>query len=213
MPVPIIAAGAAAVAARLAVKKVAQEVAKKAAKATAAKTAQIAKNSVKVKPAKKTVGNPPNNTKAWESVLSSASRGGVGRTMGKVKDARVAKSTKPTADTAKAANSNRPKVNSSNSVKVLPRKTAPKTDLSNRGTKPTRVERSERAAELSFKKAEGRYEGEYLTRMTGLRGPRGVTSQSTRGQGTRSLRKEAAINKEAKAKIVKINSQRNLKAK
>lgn len=99
------------------------------------------------------------------------------------------------------------------SVKVLPRKTAPKTDLSSRGVKPTRTQRSERAAELSFKKAEGRYEGEYLTRMTGLRGPKGVTSQSTRGQGTRSLRKEAAINKEAKAKIVKINSQRNLKAK
>jgi hypothetical protein len=143
MPVPIIAAGAAAVAARLAAKKLAQEAAKKAAKAAAAKTAKIAKNS----------------------------------------------------------------------VKVLPRKTAPKTDLSNRGVKPTRVQRSERAAELSFKKAEGRYEGEYLTRMTGLRGPKGVTSQSTRGQGTRSLRKEAAINKEAKAKIVKINSQRNLKAK
>lgn len=99
------------------------------------------------------------------------------------------------------------------SVKVLPRKTAPKTDLSSRGAKPTRLERSERAAELSFKKAEGRYEGEYLTRMTGLKGPKGVTSQSTRGQGTRSLRKEAAINKEARAKIVKINSQRNLKAK
>lgn len=53
MPVPIIAAGAAAIAARLAAKKVAQEVAKKAAKAAAAKTAQIAKNSVKVKPAAK----------------------------------------------------------------------------------------------------------------------------------------------------------------
>jgi len=99
------------------------------------------------------------------------------------------------------------------SVEVLPRKTAPKTDLSSRGAKPTKSQRSERAAELSFKKAEGRYEGEYLTRMTGLRGPKGVTSQRTRGQGKRSLRKEAAINKEAKAKIVKINSQRNLKAK
>ena len=91
------------------------------------------------------------------------------------------------------------------SVKVLPRSTAPKTDLSNRGVKPTRVERSERAADLSFKKAEGRYEGEYLTRMTGLRGPKGITSQSTRGQGTRSLRKEDAIKKEAKP-VIKINT-------
>lgn len=99
------------------------------------------------------------------------------------------------------------------SVKVLPRNSASGPGLETRGVKPTRLQRSERAAELSFKKAEGRYEGEYLTRMTGLRGPKGVTSQRTRGQGTRSLRKEAAINKEAKAKIVRINSQRNLEAK
>ena len=89
MPVPIIVAGAAAVAARLAAKKVAQEVAKKAAKAAAAKTAQIAKNSVVKKPARKPVGNPPNMTKSTEEMLSSASRGGVGRgSLGKAKTAR-----------------------------------------------------------------------------------------------------------------------------
>lgn len=97
-------------------------------------------------------------------------------------------------------------------VKVLPRKTAPKTDLSSRGAKPTKSQRSERAGDLYFNKAEGRWEGEYLTKMTGLRGPKGVTSQSARGQGERSLRKTAAIKKEAKP-VVKINSQRNLKAK
>ena len=91
-------------------------------------------------------------------------------------------------------------------VTVKPGRTATGPGLETRGIKPTRTQRSERAAELSFKKAEGRYEGEYLTRMTGLRGPKGVTSQSTRGQGARSLRKEAAINKEAKTKIVRINS-------
>ena len=50
------------------------------------------KSGVSVKPAAKQIGNPPNNTKAWESVLSSASRGGIGSTMGKLKDARVAQS-------------------------------------------------------------------------------------------------------------------------
>ena len=69
MPVPIIAAGAAAVAARLAAKKLAQEAAKKAAKAATAKTAQIAKNSVKVKPAAKSVSNPPDRSKVLDKQL------------------------------------------------------------------------------------------------------------------------------------------------
>jgi hypothetical protein len=50
------------------------------------------KSNVRVKPAAKQVGNPPNDTKAWESVLSSASRGGVGKTMAKAKDVRKFKS-------------------------------------------------------------------------------------------------------------------------
>lgn len=112
----------------------------------------------------------------------------------------------------KEAAKRKPLAEPKSAVKVLPRKTAPKTDLSSRGAKPTRSERTERAADLYFNKAEGRWEGEYLTRMTGLKGPRGVTSQSTRGQGARSLRKEAAIKKEVKP-VVKINSQRNLKKK
>ena len=122
--------------------------------------------------------------------------------------ATVAKASKA-AKTAKAAKTlTEPK----SAVKVLPRKTAPKTDLSSRGAKPTKSQRSERASDLYFNKAEGRWEGEYLTQMTGLRGPKGVTSQSARGQGERSLRKTAAIKKEAKP-VVKINSQRNLKKK
>ena len=94
MPVPIIVAGAAAVAARLAAKKLAQEAAKKVAKATTAKTTQIAKNSVKVKPARKPVGNPVNQEKSIESMISSASRGGLktGGTLGKGRDHRVANS-------------------------------------------------------------------------------------------------------------------------
>jgi hypothetical protein len=94
MPVPIIAGAAAAVVARLAAKKAAQELAKKAAKTAAAKTAQIAKNSVKTKPARKQVGNPPNDTKAWEDYIGSVSRGAPARggSAGKAKARRVANS-------------------------------------------------------------------------------------------------------------------------
>jgi Flp pilus assembly protein TadG len=74
MPVPIIAAGAAAVAARLAAKKLAQEAAKKAAKAAAAKTAKIAKNSVKVKPAAKPKPNKPDAAKTQFKNDSSRTR-------------------------------------------------------------------------------------------------------------------------------------------
>jgi hypothetical protein len=99
MPLPVIAGAAAAVAARLAAKKAAQKLAQEAAKKAAARTAQIAKNSVKTKPAAKQVGNPSNDTKAIESQISSISRGGVGRPLGKARDTRVANSKKPTAGT------------------------------------------------------------------------------------------------------------------
>ena len=47
------------------------------------------KSNVTVKPARKPVGNPPNMTKSTEEMLSSASRGGVGRgSLGKAKTAR-----------------------------------------------------------------------------------------------------------------------------
>ena len=109
MPVPIIVAGAAAIAARLAAKKVAQEVAKKAAKAAAAKTAQIAKNSVKVKPAAKNKSNPPNKAKIEYKFgmgnnrminkgvpLEARAAGGVGR-KSRIQESKI------TADSARAA--------------------------------------------------------------------------------------------------------------
>ena len=185
MPAPIVGLAVAA-AARLAAKKLAQKAVKKTARSAAGRARSNSAAAAKAV--------APKNS----SVTASRMK------MTKTADARR----KFNAATEKRILDTQVK----NSVKVIPRKTAPKTDLSNRGAKPTRSERSERAADLSFKKAEGRYEGEYLTRMTGLRGPKGVTSQRTRGQGTRSLRKEAAINKEAKP-VVKINSQRNLKKK
>ena len=132
MPVPIIAAGAAAVAARLAAKKLAQEAAKKAAKATAAKTAQIAKNS----------------------------------------------------------------------VKVIPRKTAPKTDLSNRGAQLTRAQRSERAQDYQFDKSLGKYYSNQ-DRIAGT--SPSELARGSRGEGIKSARKTAAVKKEAKS-VVKINS-------
>ncbi len=118
---------------------------------------------------------------------------GVGRAVKKV--------IKPASKTKKVTKLAEPK----SAVRVKPARTASGPGLETRGAKLTRSQRSERAAELSFKKLEGRWEGEYLTRMTGLKGPKGVTSQTTRGQGNRSLRKDAAIDKEAKP-IIKINS-------
>ena len=92
-------------------------------------------------------------------------------------------------------------------VRVVARKTAPKSDLSSRGAKLTPAQKKERAGNLYFDKAERRWEGEYLTTQTGLRGPKGVTSQSVRSQGAKSLRKTAAIKKEASKKIpIQINS-------
>ena len=167
MPVPVIAAGAAAVAARLAAKKLAIKAGGKAVAVVAGKKA------------------------ATKAVAVSS---------------RNAKKAAETRAALKSAKSKPPLATPKSGVTVKPGRTATGPGLETRGIKPTRTQRSERAAELSFKKAEGRYEGEYLTRMTGLRGPKGVTSQSTRGQGARSLRKEAAINKEAKTKIVRINS-------
>lgn len=118
---------------------------------------------------------------------------GVGRAVKKV--------IKPASKTKKVTKLAEPKSN----VKVKPARTATGPGLETRGAKLTKSQRSERAAELSFKKLEGRWEGEYLTRVTGLKGPKGITSQTTRGQGKRSLRKDAAIDKEVKP-IIKINS-------
>lgn len=112
----------------------------------------------------------------------------------------------------KQAQKAKPLANPKSGVKVLPRKSAPKSDLSNRGTKPTKSERSQRAEDYWFDKAEKRWEGSYLTTLTGLKGPKGITSQSLRGQSDKSLRKTAAVRKEAK-RVVKINSQQNLKKK
>lgn len=61
--------------------------------------------SVKVKSARKQVGNPPNLAKAESRQVESAARGGVGKgPLGKRKDARVFTSKNPTADFARRSN-------------------------------------------------------------------------------------------------------------
>ena len=55
---------------------------------------RILPSNVKIKPAAKQIGNPLNEEKAMESMLSSASRGGIGKQLGKSKDFRVANSKK-----------------------------------------------------------------------------------------------------------------------
>jgi hypothetical protein len=95
------------------------------------------------------------------------------------------------------------------SVKVLPRKTAPKTDLSNRGTRPSASDRSDRAMDYEWNKLHGRMDARDEIYYTGMRGPKeGVM----RDAGKKNLRKSAAVSREAR-KTVKINSQRNLKKK
>jgi hypothetical protein len=100
---------AAGVAARAVAKKVASNAVKKAAtkklvkEAAKKKPLTNPKSAVKVKPAAKPVGNRPNPSKAEEEMISSVSRGGVGRQLGKAKTARKFQSStnkaKPNAST------------------------------------------------------------------------------------------------------------------
>ena len=94
MALPLIAAG---IAARLVAKKLATRAAGGIVGTGAKNVNPVYKNigpSVKLKPAAKPIGNPLNEEKAMESMLSSASRGGIGRQLGKSKDFRVANSKK-----------------------------------------------------------------------------------------------------------------------
>ena len=103
--------------------------------AAAAKTAQIAKNSVKAKPAAKPVGNTANESRAFERMVSSVSRGSLrqGGTAGKNRDTRVfnsktEKNTVPSAKNPKRVPEVKArgtvKINSAKTVRVV--KVAPK---------------------------------------------------------------------------------------
>jgi hypothetical protein len=182
MPAPLvgIAIGAAA---RLAAKKVAQQAAKKVTKSA---TSRARSNSAAA--AKAVAPKNPSNTASKMKMAKTA-------------DARR----KFDAASQKRILDNQAK----KSVKVLPRKTAPKTDLSNRGAKPTRAQRSERAQDYQFDRSLGKYYSNQ-DRIAGT--SPSELAKGSRGEGVKSARKTAAIKKEAKS-VVKINSQRNLKKK
>jgi predicted aminopeptidase len=97
---------------------------------------------------------------------------------------------------------------SSSSVKKVPRNTAPKTRLENRGARPTAAERKERAQERLFDKAEKNYDALSEMRYTGLRSyPKGFDKSVARGPGKKNTRKLEALKKEANKKVpVKVTS-------
>ena len=143
-------------------------------------------------------------------VMGIAAATPVGRV---VKTANTASKMAKTADARRkfdAANERRILNNQTKkSVKVLPRTTAPKTDLSNRGAQLTKAQRAERAQDYQFDKSLGKYYSNQ-DRIAGTHPSE--LARGSRGEGVKSTRKTAAIKKEAKP-VVKINSQRNLKKK
>lgn len=134
--------------------------------------------------------------------------------VGKIVSKVVKKSAKTNKSTRKLAE---PK----SAVKVLPRRTAPKTGLENRGARLTPKEKAQRASDLDFGKMERRFDSTTEIRSTGLVSSRkGLVA--ARGAGKKNQRKANAIKKEAnkvniyepvKKAPIKINSQRNLKKK
>jgi len=99
------------------------------------------------------------------------------------------------------------------SVKVLPRKTAPKTDLSNRGNKITSSSQKKAAIKIQEDKWE-KYVDQRFDTYPG--GPRADYNMANKGRGAspKKIIKNTIIDKAAtKKKPIKINSQRNLKKK
>lgn len=97
----------------------------------------------------------------------------------------------------------------SSTVKKVPRNTAPKTGLETRGTKPTTIERINRARDLQWDKAERSYDAGNEMLYTGL-----VSSKkgrvAARGPGKKNVRKRDAIRREAnKNQAIQIKSDRS----
>ena len=80
--------------------------------------------------------------------------------------------------------------------------------MSNRGARLTRAERSERAQDYQFEKSLGKYYSNQ-DRIAGTHPSE--LARGSRGEGIKSARKTAAINKEAKP-VVKINSNSSSRA-
>ena len=109
----------------------------------------------------------------------------------------------------KQAQKAKPLANPKSGVKVLPRKSAPKSDLSNRGAKLTKSQRVERAQDYEFNKS---LDAHYKQSDAYYGGDMYMFKPNLRGPGKANVRKAAAVRKEGKS-VVKINSQRNLKKK
>ena len=121
---------------------------------------------------------------------------------------KVAKKTKPLTTPKSHV-----KVVAGKSVSKAVSKPKPSAGLENRGARPTKQERINRARDLQWDKAEKNYDAGNEMRYTGLRSSnKGLIA--AQGAKSRNLRKSAAIRKEASMKApIKINSQRNLKKK
>lgn len=160
------------------------------------KLAEPSKASVKVKPAAKTKPKPPNpnqiehkfgmrnNRMINQGVPVEARASGGGSRRDAIAESKL---------TGKPIKNTKPKL-VMESVKVLPRKTAPKTDLSNRGAKLTKAQRAERAQDYQFDKSLGKYYSNQ-DRIAGT--DPSELARGSRGEGVKSARKTAAIKKEA----------------
>jgi hypothetical protein len=114
--------------------------------------------------------------------------------------------------TAKAAAAAKTAKIAKNSVKVLPRKTAPKTGLEGRGAKLTSAQQKERAQALRFDKQERNYERSMENQYQGYNS--GKDNKFFTGKpGKANVKKTETIKKAASKKLpIKINSNSSSRA-
>lgn len=179
------------------VAKLATKVAAKVAVKTAANAKTVATSSRNTKKvAESAIGRARSNSAAAAKAVAPKN---LPITASRIKMAKTANARKK----FDAANQKRILDNQvKKSVEVLPRKTAPKTDLSNRGAKLTKAERAERAQDYQFDKSLGKHFSS-IDRIAGTHPSE--LKHGSRLEGKRLARKTAAIKKEGKP-IVKVNS-------
>jgi len=122
----------------------------------------------------------------------------------------VSKSKKPS---LKAAHKAKPLANPKSAVKVLPRKSAPKSGLEGRGNKITSSSQKKAAIKIQEDKWE-KYAEQRFDTFPG--GPRADYNMANKGRGAspKKIIQHKAIEKAAtKKQPIKINSQKNLKKK
>lgn len=98
------------------------------------------------------------------------------------------------------------------------RTTAPKTGLENRGRKISTSDRASTATEMLWDKGEKAYDTQITIAATGMRSYLKGASSRMRGPGKKNLRKienlkKATRSNATKKRVIKINSQQNLKKK